>query len=111
VNLNLRLSDTAKGDIESIAVYTYENFGALALDRYLALIEKAFEILLENPTRPGVKPFEFGILKYHLLLAKTSVKGLSVNRPRHVVFFRVQQDGFLEILRVLHDSMDFDSHF
>ncbi|HCE9344405.1 type II toxin-antitoxin system RelE/ParE family toxin, partial [Pseudomonas aeruginosa] len=33
-----------------------------------------------------------------------------VVRPRHFVFYRVATDQVLEVVRVLHDSMDLDQY-
>ncbi len=34
-----------------------------------------------------------------------------VKKPRHVIFFRQAEDDTLEILRLLHDSMDVEKQF
>ncbi len=107
---NYRISDRAEEDIVSLTAYTLENFGEQTLDRYLTLIEVSLLELCKNPSRLGVKEFENGIMKFHLhncrdAAAKT---GGIIKKPRHIIFFRETEDEALEILRLLHDSMDVD---
>ncbi|MCP5538776.1 MAG: type II toxin-antitoxin system RelE/ParE family toxin [Akkermansiaceae bacterium] len=33
-------------------------------------------------------------------------KGAAVHSPRHVIFFRVNDSDAMEVVRILHDSMD-----
>lgn len=106
--LNYRISDHAEEDIVSLTAYTLENFGEQTLDRYLTLIEVALLDLCKNPSRRGVTKFEGEVMKFHLRHSRTDAakKGETIKKPRHIIFFREAEDGTLEILRLLHDSMD-----
>ena len=109
--LDYRLTEAAEGDIEALAAYTYENFGEGALDRYLGLMDAVVRKLRNDPECPGVREMEEGMKKYHLSSCKGSarVKSGIVKNPRHLIFFRVE-GGILEIVRVLHESVDFERH-
>lgn len=106
--LNYRISDHAEEDIVSLSAYTLENFGEQTLERYLMLIEVALLELCKNPSRRGVTKFEDEIMKFHLrhCRADAAKKGEFIKKPRHMIFFKEAEDGTLEILRLLHDSMD-----
>lgn len=105
---NYRLSARAEEDIVSLTAYTLDHFGEDALDRYLGLIELALLELCRNSSILGVREFEDGILKIPLRCFRddAATEYGMVKKPRHVVYFEEAKDGSLEILRVLHDSMD-----
>ncbi|MCB1097741.1 MAG: type II toxin-antitoxin system RelE/ParE family toxin [Verrucomicrobiae bacterium] len=110
--LDYRVSDAAQRDIENLTGYTAERFGELALDRYLRLLDVTITKLRSDPERPGIRNFSGKVRKCHLSLWKEDAKmshGV-VKHPRHVLFFQIADDGVLEVIRVLHDSMDFASH-
>lgn len=105
-----RISDRAEEDIVSLTAYTLDNFGEQTLDRYLTLIEVALLELCKNPSRLGVKEFEHGVMKFHLHNCRDDAakKGGVIKKPRHIIFFQEVENETLEILRLLHDSMDVD---
>lgn len=107
-----KITHAAKADIQLVTSYTAKNFGERALERYLCLIETAILNLRVNPDRLGVKHFNKHIMKYHLSTCKNEaiVDGCAVKNPRHIIFFQLASDESLEILRILHDSMDFVNH-
>jgi toxin ParE1/3/4 len=110
---NYRLSASAEEDIVSLTAYTLDYFGEEALDRYLGLIELALRELCRDPSRLGVREFENEVRKIplrHFRNDAATEHGI-VKNPRHVVYFEVAKDGSLEILRVLHDSMDEERQF
>ncbi|MCT5390434.1 type II toxin-antitoxin system RelE/ParE family toxin, partial [Pseudomonas aeruginosa] len=51
-----------------------------------------------------------GLRSIHLVYCRSMPNVGKVVRPRHFVFFRVATDQVLEVVRVLHDSMDLDQH-
>ena len=89
------------------------SFSAVGRKRYEALVQTALTDLLANPGRIGVRQrndIGEGIRTYHLSTSRKRTKtALPVGNPRHLVFFRVK-DNMLQILRFLHDSMDFARH-
>ena len=93
---SFHLTAQAKEDLKSIARYTQETWGQIQRNKYLAALDKCFHRLAENP-RVGRSCDEIreGYRKLH--------------EGRHVVFYRHVPEG-IEIVRVLHGSMDIESH-
>jgi len=48
-----RLTELADADIDEILTYTHREFGPLQFEAYWALIDKAGELVGENPLRPS----------------------------------------------------------
>lgn len=109
---SLYLSDKAVADLERIGEYTVDQHGAEALDRYLVILDTALAQIAENPERNGCKPSLKEVTKYHLNHARETAKkaGADVRNPRHVIFFRLGSEDEIEVVRILHDSMDFDRY-
>ena len=109
--LELDLAKEAENDLEEITTYTAETFGEEALDRYLHLLEVVFLQLRRDPSCAGVRQADGEIKKYHLAQSREAGRTETgvVRNPRHLIFFR-ESSGRLEILRVLHESMDFERH-
>jgi toxin ParE1/3/4 len=108
-----RLLERARLDVRIIHTHTEERFGAGVRARYERLINAAFRDLCENPARPGVKSragLPAHVRLYHIRYSRERVaKRGRVARPRHLIVFRAD-DEWIEILRVLHDSMDLERH-
>ena len=109
--LELNLAREAENDLEEITSYTARTFAEKALDRYLHLLEVVFLRLRSDPSCSGVRTVDGDVKKYHLAMSKDAARTDSgvVKNPRHLVFFRISAER-LEILRILHDSMDFERH-
>ena len=111
----LRLSQEAQEDMEGIFAWTDGQFGEGIRLRYEELLVQAFLDLVNDPGRPGtLKRPELakGAFTYHLRYSRDRVSrsvGL-IRKPRHFLLCRVAADGYLEIGRVLHDSMDLARH-
>jgi toxin ParE1/3/4 len=109
------LSSTAERDIESILVWTQEQFGSAGRLRYEALLVQAILDVAEDPervgsqNRPEIAP---AARTYHLYFSGSRVDANAgrVRRPRHFLLYRICRDGAIEIGRVLHDSMDLAKH-
>ncbi len=101
-----RLTDQALQDIESVLDWTHEHFGGLQMDAYTDVINDALEALTEGPQLHDVRRRpELGADVATLHVARQGRKG------RHLLVFRVhEQDGVIEVLRILHDSMDLARH-
>jgi len=108
----LHISDSAIEDLRSISDYTWDTHGPDIHERYIGLLQTALSDLGEDPDRLGVRESVPGFIAYHLKHSKRTAlaKGFRIDTPRHVVFFRVPSDGVVEIVRILHDSMDWRRH-
>jgi len=92
-----RLTKKAIDDLKKIGRYTQENWGKGQTNKYLSNLDACFHAIVREPEigkacdfiRPGYR-------KYHV--------------GRHLIFYRLHSD-YIEIIRILHDRMDIESHF
>ena len=92
----LRLSSSAKTDLQGIATYTLQEWGAVQKKMYLDLIKKSFNTL-STIGNIGKKrdDIEQGLYAY-------SIK-------KHTIYFRETDQEYI-VLRILHSRMDPESH-
>jgi toxin ParE1/3/4 len=102
----IRLTDQAAQDIEDILDWTLERFGPLQMETYTDAINDALEALNEGPQLTDVRRRpELGDDVATLHVARHGRKG------RHQLVFRANETTrLIEILRILHDSMDSARH-
>ncbi|RUI00809.1 type II toxin-antitoxin system RelE/ParE family toxin [Pseudomonas aeruginosa] len=108
-----RISHDAQADIVDILRFTHNRFGDAARRRYQALIGAALEAVATDPQQVGSISREelgAGLRSIHLIYCRSMPKIGKVIRPRHLVFYRVATDQVLEVVRVLHDSMELERH-
>lgn len=108
-----RISHDAQADIFDILRFTHNRFGDATRRRYQALIGAALEAVASDPQQVGSISREelgAGLRSIHLVYCRSMPNVGKVVRPRHFVFYRVATDQVLEVVRVLHDSMDLDQH-
>ncbi|KES20039.1 MULTISPECIES: type II toxin-antitoxin system RelE/ParE family toxin [Pseudomonas] len=108
-----RLSLDAQTDLIDILRYTQAKFGENARRRYQGLIQAAFVSVAAEPERIGSldrKQLAAGLRSLHLLYCRTESQSGRVDRPRHVVFYRLGNDQVVEIVRILHDAMEVERH-
>lgn len=101
----LRLARSAEQDIIDILAWTNEYFGKEQSMIYAETLTLGLEALTAGPGIIGVKSrsdIAPGIKTLHV--AKGGRKG------RHVIVFRVGEHSMIDILRILHDSMDMSRH-
>jgi toxin ParE1/3/4 len=92
-----RLTTLALDDLKSIGRYTQKTWGQTQRQLYLSKLDTGFHLLAKEPNlgkecdhiRKGYRKYPLG---------------------RHVIFYRITIDG-IEIIRILHDSMDLEAHF
>ncbi|HZC16653.1 MAG TPA: type II toxin-antitoxin system RelE/ParE family toxin [Caulobacteraceae bacterium] len=103
----------ARRDLFILLAISRTQFGLDAQRRYRLLLEQAIADIAADPHRAGVawrEEVSSEVWFYHSRHSRSRTPpGQRVGRPRHVLIFRVRQDQ-VEILRVLHDAMDFPSH-
>jgi toxin ParE1/3/4 len=110
-----RVSPAAERDIEAILTWTHEQFGTSARIRYEALLVRAILDVAADPDRPGGRPrpdIAADARTYHLYYSRNRVPppAARVRQPRHLLLYRIRDDGKIEIGRVLHESMDLVRH-
>ena len=101
----VRLAEQAELDLLGITLWTLENFGAQQAQAYAKTLSLAIEALHDGPEILGAAVREdigFGVRALHV--ARQGRKG------RHFVVFRIAPERTIEVLRLLHDSMDLPRH-
>ena len=101
----VRLAAQAELDFSEIITWTLENFGERQAETYAETLILAIEALHDGPEQLGAKArddIEPGIRTLHI--ARQGRKG------RHFVVFRETQGQCIDVLRILHDSMDLARH-
>ena len=96
---NYDVSLAAKEDLYQIWAYTVDNWSEKQADLYYANLENCFQEIACTPMTAG-KPYDEiipGIRARHV--------------GRHMVFYTVQEDGRVLIVRILHERMDYALHF
>jgi toxin ParE1/3/4 len=111
----IRVSRPAQADIAAVLRWSSSEFGPSARQRYAALITTALQDLLTDPARIGARErpeLGYGLSSYHLQFSRRHVPAASgvVRLPRHLPLFRVEPDGTLAVLRLLHDAMEMTLH-
>ncbi len=96
--MNYKLSNEASNDLENIWLYTFENWSIEQADRYLNLILDEIEYLCQKPNSGT----DYSHVRKGYLRSKVK---------SHFIFFKINiKHNELEIIRVLHEMMDIDSH-
>jgi len=91
-----KISAKALDDLKSIGRYTSRKWGKPQRNKYLGMIDDSFQAISIQPELGMacnyIKP---GYRKYHA--------------GKHLIFYRQKRDH-IEIIRILHDSMDIIRH-
>ena len=96
--LPYKISNKAVEDLKDIGRYSQKQWGVVQRNRYLKEIHDCFSQLAENPhigancdyIVDGYRKFPQG---------------------NHIIFYRLVHGSLVEIIRILHKSMDIDSKF
>lgn len=92
-----RLTAKALKDLLSIGRYTERKWGREQRNKYLSLLDIGFHTISEQPGIGTVCDYiKTGYRKYHL--------------GRHLIFYRIDKNH-IDIIRILHDSMDIERYF
>ena len=101
----VRLAAQAELDFYEIITWTLENFGERQAETYAETLTLAIEALHDGPEQLGAKAQDDigpGIRTLHV--ARRGRSG------RHFVVFSEAKDKYIDVLRLLHDSMDLARH-
>ncbi len=113
--MTFRSTRHAVQDVEECIAWSAAKFGKSAARRYQKLIATAIKEIAAKPDLSGsreIKGLQRGIRLYHLRHSRKRavVGGHIVKRPRHFIVYKVLESGIVEIIRLLHDSMELESH-
>jgi toxin ParE1/3/4 len=101
----VRLTAAAEADVHAIVLWMAEHFGVEQARRYRATILAALRDLDAGPEAVGVRErVELGRGLKSLHVARHGRRG------RHLILFTVGAEDRIQILRILHDSMDLARH-
>jgi len=91
------ISPRAQRDLDEIWAYTLRNWGIDQAELYVRQIARHIETVSERPSTGRACPeVRAGYYKYP--------------SGSHLLFYRMT-DGGMDIVRILHESMDFGRHF
>lgn len=93
----VRLSPKAKVDLSEIWDYTCTEWGAEQAEKYVRDLWNVMQGQIQDlPKSVDISDVRKGYRK--------------VRSGSHVIFFRVSSDGVIDVVRILHQKMDFDRH-
>ena len=91
-----RLSAKSLEDLKSIGRFTLKFWGREQRNIYLSKLDESFHILADQPHVGSARDdIRMGYRVYHV--------------GRHLIFYR-QKSTDIEIIRILHDRMDVETH-
>jgi toxin ParE1/3/4 len=108
-----RLARPAQADLANILAPSAERWGAEAGSGYAAVLAAAMRQVAVEPDGPLTKKrpdLRSGIRSFHVRHARRSFESAKVRRPVHVLYYRVADEGVIEIVRVLHERMEPSRH-
>jgi toxin ParE1/3/4 len=101
----IRLSQLAERDFIAILEWTLEQFGRRQFATYRRTLIQALTALADDPLLPDSRARDEivpGLRSLHV--ARRGRRG------RHIVLYRTRRPDIIEIVRILHDSMDLGQH-
>lgn len=94
---NYRKGPLVNSDMRAIGRYTQKQWGSAQRRTYLTQLVERYIDLAEHPhSGKACDYIRAGYRKYP--------------QGKHVIFYRVADDGVIEIVRVLHERMDYKQH-
>jgi toxin ParE1/3/4 len=108
-----RLSALARADLARILATSADRWGTESRRRYVAVLAAAMRTVAADPAGRFTRDrsaLSSGIRSFHVRHAHTEEAEARVNRPVHVLYYRVVEPGLIEIVRVLHDRMEPSRH-
>jgi len=92
------LTKSAKNDLKNIARFTQKRWGIEQRNKYLRILDNSFQQIANNPATGMVcSEIKVGYYKFPI--------------ESHMIFYRKKSDREIQIVRVLHKSMDVEIQF
>ncbi len=92
------VTEAAKNDLKNIARFTQKRWGLEQRNNYLKTLDDSFHQLARNPaTGRACNEIKVGYYKFPT--------------GSHMIFYRKKSDLKIQIVRVLHESMDVELQF
>lgn len=108
-----RLARPAQIDLANILATSAERWGAEGRQRYAAVLAAAMRQVADQPEGPLTKKrpeLRSGVRSFHVRYTRRSAEDARVRRPVHVLYYRLAEEGVIEIVRVLHERMEPSRH-
>jgi toxin ParE1/3/4 len=108
-----RLARPAERDLGNILATSAAQWGEDARRRYAACLVSAMREVALRPHGPLTRSrteLGAGLRSFHIGRTRNAGHRPTVKRPVHILYYRLAQDGVIEIVRVLHDRMDPSRH-
>ena len=108
-----RLARPAQIDLANILATSGERWGAEGRRRYAAILAAAMRQVAAEPHGPLTKRrpnLRSSVRSFHVRYTRRSADTAKVGRPVHVLYYRVAEEGAIEIIRVLHERMEPSRH-
>lgn len=99
------LAYQAERDIADILAWTEEHFSRQQADFYAEILTSALATLFDGPDAIGAKERDDILPGIRVLHVARQGK-----RGRHYIVFRSEEACRIDVLRILHDSMDLARH-
>ena len=93
-----KVSRKARDDLLEIGRFTQKEWGAIQRNRYLKQLDDCFKQISENP--------ELGVAIDFIADGYRKFP-----QGSHLIFYKLNDEDTVEIIRVLHKSMDVESKF
>jgi toxin ParE1/3/4 len=105
-----RLSGPAEAELDDILDWSERNFHEIGRMRYAALLVQAMQDIADDPQRHGIEWVQAAGLRiglYHSWHSRTRIADPAerIQTPRHLIVYRIGDDGVVEILGFVHESM------
>lgn len=94
--MNYKLSNAAANDLTKIWLYTMENWSVKQADKYISLIFNELDYLCHYPDSAT----DYSHVRNGYFRSRVN---------SHYIFFRIDRKQ-LEVIRILHEMMDIESH-
>ncbi len=107
-----RLARPARIDLANILATSAERWGAEGRQRYAAVLAAAMRQVAAEPDGPLTRKrpeLRSELRSFHVRYARPA-QAAKVRRPVHVLYYRVVEEGVIEIIRVLHERMEPSRH-
>jgi toxin ParE1/3/4 len=95
--MKFHLTAKARAELIEIAKYTQENWGVKQRNTYLEQLDKTFHTIAQNPKKG--RNCDYIRAGYRKILV-----------GRHIIFYRQFNAKEIQIVSILHDAMDVESH-
>ena len=92
------ITPEAEEDLYRIWEYTVDTWSEEQADKYYAILVSAFDEIASAENKPGKSYDEVfpGLKSYHI--------------RRHMIFYLIQENSRILIVRILHEKMDYPRH-